>query len=42
MLLGVDEQANLTAAVLGAASSTAQRVVQDMSWQQGALASAPE
>ena len=41
VLLGVDEQANLTAAVVGAAASCAQRVVQEMNWQQGALASAP-
>ena len=40
VLLGVDEQANLTAAITGAATGAAQRVVQDVQWQQGALATA--
>ena len=42
VLLGVDEQANLTAAVIGAASGSAKRVVQDMRWQREALATARE
>lgn len=40
--LGVDEQANLTAAVSGAATGTATRVVQEMAWQRGALVKGEE
>jgi hypothetical protein len=42
VLVGVDEQANLTAAVIGAATGGATRVIQQQNWQRTALATAPE
>jgi len=42
LLLSVDENANLTAAVRNAATTAAHRVVQNNTWQRTALATAPD